>query len=231
MCSTCVCRSLICKLFIIAELFGAQEKTCKTKVATITASSTKRSREDFNETISSSTETTASVTDSSSPSRGLSDGINYSVYSMSSNSTLDYPTLPLPPQHVHPYQYPPPPPPWELPRVPSAHATLPAYLQNFPPPPPPPPPPPSAPPPPPSPCPKFHSVESQTCQDTGGNKSEVPRQGKAFTVYMSKVMIGPQLEEGWVNIQQLNLSIMPKQSPSQLVTLYIFNQEVKTPNL
>ena len=44
-------------------------------------------------------------------------------------------------------------------------------------------------------------------------------------------MIGPQLEEGWVNIQQLNLSIMPKQSPSQLVTLYIFNQEVKTPNL
>ena len=196
MCSTCVCRSLICKLFIIAELFGAQEKTCKTKVATITASSTKRSREDFNETISSSTETTASVTDSSSPSRGLSDGINYSVYSMSSNSTLDYPTLPLPPQHVHPYQYPPPPPPWELPHVPSAHATLPAYLQNFPPPPPPPPPPPSAPPPPPSPCPKFHSVESQTCQDTGGNKSEVPRQGKAFTVYMSKVMIGPQLEEG-----------------------------------
>ena len=199
-------------MFIITELFGAQEKACTTKVAPIAASSTKRSREDFNETISasSSTETTASITDPSGPSRGLSHGINYSMYTMSSSSSFNYPTLPPPPQHVHPYQYPPPPPPWELPRVPSAHATLPAYLQNFPPPPPPPP---LPPPPPPSPPPKFHSVESRTCHDTGANKSEVPRQGKAFTVYMSKVVIGPQLEEGWVNTQQYNLIIMPKQSP------------------
>ena len=195
LCSTCVCRPLMCELFIITELFGAQEKAYTTKVAPIAASSTKRSREDFNETISasSSTETTASITDPSGPSRGLSHGINYSMYTMSSSSSFNYPTLPPPPQHVHPYQYPPPPPPWELPRVPSAHATLPAYLQNFPPPPPPPPPPPL---PPPSPPPKFHSVESCTCHDTGANKSEVPRQGKAFTVYMSKVVIGPQLEEG-----------------------------------
>ena len=43
-------------------------------------------------------------------------------------------------------------------------------------------------------------------------------------------MIGPQLEEGWVNTQQYNLIIMPKQSPL-LHFIYIFNKEVKTPNL
>ncbi|PFX26957.1 RNA-binding protein 48 [Stylophora pistillata] len=184
------------------ELFGAQEKTYKTKVAPIADSSTKSSQEDSREAIlvSSSAETTASSTNSSDPVRGLSHGINYSMYTMPS-STFNYPTLPPPPQHVHPYQYPPPPPPWELPRVPSAHATLPAYLQSFTPPPPPPIPPP---PPPPSSPPKFHSVESPTSQEASANKSEVPRQEKGFPVYMSKVMIGPQHEEGSYSISTMS---------------------------
>ncbi|XP_031552909.1 uncharacterized protein LOC116290067 [Actinia tenebrosa] len=42
------------------------------------------------------------------------------------------PNIPPPPIPLHPSQYPPPPPPWELPRVPSANATLPHGFQNLP---------------------------------------------------------------------------------------------------
>lgn len=52
-----------------------------------------------------------------------------------------FPQLPPPPIQLHPLYFPQPPhPPGDLPHVPTAHATLPLYLQNLPPPPLPPPP-------------------------------------------------------------------------------------------
>lgn len=98
-----------------------------------------------------------------------------------------YPTLPPPPQHLSLYQYPPPPPPWELPRVPSSHATLPLFLQNLPPPPPPPPPPSFPPPPPPTDGPPL---------EYANRREQGLEQEKPITVYMSQGMIGPQPEQG-----------------------------------
>ncbi|XP_001625251.3 formin-like protein 20 [Nematostella vectensis] len=55
--------------------------------------------------------------------------------SLPTSASTPIPQIPPPPTYLHPSQYPPSPPPWELPRVPSANATLPPHLQYGPPPP------------------------------------------------------------------------------------------------
>ncbi|XP_044179793.1 uncharacterized protein LOC114955329 [Acropora millepora] len=122
----------------------------------------------------------------------------------SSSFPFHYPALPPPPQHLYPCQYPPPPPPWELPKVPSSHATLPVPLQNLPPPPPPPPPPPTDVPP---------------LEDTHG-KEQRDKWEHPVTVYVSRGMIGPQPEQGFssskasltgdVSLDQTTISIRKK---------------------
>lgn len=56
--------------------------------------------------------------------------MNYSEFLNIPATTI--PNIPPPPIRLHPSQYPPPPLPWELPRVPSANATLPHGSQNMP---------------------------------------------------------------------------------------------------
>ena len=136
---------------MFAELFGVQPKA--TTVSPDKDTSLKRSPEEDNDStnesclekhrVQSIADQPISITDVP-PSYSFPPG-NRMPYSMPSSSTYDYPTLPHPPQHLRPYQYPPPSPIWEFPHVPSSHATLLAYLQNFPPAPPPPPPPPPPP--------------------------------------------------------------------------------------
>lgn len=176
---------MTCFANIFAELFGEQQKK------TVSKDSSSVSTEDY--LPKKPAETSQKIPESSSDGQrlqtsltvetsGLSYHTNYTDHTLQSSSS--FPTLPPPPQHLYPLQYPPPPPPWDLPRVPSAHATLPAYMQNFHPPPPPPPPPPPQPP----------STEPSV-QDNS-KTSEGSQQERPFTVYMSQVMIGPQLEKG-----------------------------------
>lgn len=176
---------MTCFANIFAELFGEQQKK------TVSKDSSSVSTEDY--LPKKPAETSQKIPESSSDGQrlqtsltvetpGLSYHTNYTDHTLQSSSS--FPTLPPPPQHLYPFQYPPPPPPWDLPRVPSAHATLPAYMQNFHPPPPPPPPPPPQPP----------STEPSVQDDS--KTSEGSQQERPFTVYMSQVMIGPQLEEG-----------------------------------
>ncbi|KAJ7375497.1 RNA-binding protein 48 [Desmophyllum pertusum] len=160
------------------ELFGVQQKTSSTKVTPTEESSSKTFPAENKPNPESPIDVHRLQTTVDQTHQYRVQEVNSTPYTMPSSSPFVYPTLPPPPQNVYPYLYPPPPPPWELPRVPSAHATLPAYLQNLAPPPPPPPPP----------------TESPVCDDT--KKRKGPGREKPFTVYMSQVMMGPHPEEG-----------------------------------
>ena len=176
-----------CFANIFVELFGEQQKktvTLKDSSPAGTEDSLPKKPAETNQRIPAcSSDDQRLQTSFTVETSGLLYHANYTDHTLQSNLSFDYPTLPPPPQHFYPFQYPPPPPPWELPRVPSAHATLPAYLQNIPPPPPPPPPPSTEP-----------SVQDNF------KTSEESQQERPFTVYMSQVMIGPQLEEGYFKI-------------------------------
>ena len=81
--------------------------------------------------------TDKTITDESHKLYSTSKTQNQSYYG--ANDNYDLLQLPPPPVHLHPVNFLHPlHPPWDLPRVPTAHATLPLHLQNLPPPPPPP---------------------------------------------------------------------------------------------
>ncbi|CAH3164113.1 unnamed protein product [Porites lobata] len=166
------------------ELFGEQQKKTVTKDSSPVGtedSLPKKPTETSQRIPESSSDDQRLQTSLTVKTSGLSYHANYTDHMLQSSSS--FPTLPPPPQHLYPFQYPPRPPPWDLPRVPSAHATLPAYMQNFPPPPPLPPPPPPPP-----------TAEPSVLDNV--KTSRKSEQERPFTVYMSQVMIGPQLEEG-----------------------------------
>ena len=175
---------MICFANIFAELFGEQQKKTVTKDSSPVGtedSLPKKPTETSQRIPESSSDDQRLQTSLTVKTSGLSYHANYTDHMLQLSSS--FPTLPPPPQHLYPFQYPPRPPPWDLPRVPSAHATLPAYMQNFPPPPPLPPPPPPPP-----------TAEPSVLDNV--KTSRKSEQERPFTVYMSQVMIGPQLEEG-----------------------------------